>query len=226
MFGDVELKTLQVKKNFSIGSSYEHASVVLSSTSSSLPFFPVPSNFYPIKKRMALAETFGRFLEDIIDRDYFEHYMDDCPQTKFCVIEKEASVYAVSFILCLIETMNDTFAIESILVAMLIYVERYFQAQSEDWLHRYNLERLLLCAAWLATKVLEDDAIDYKALLKLSGMTREGLNELEVTFLRGLGWNFYIQEEVHQIYSKVFTAYKPAVCIEDEADELRGLALV
>jgi hypothetical protein len=220
MLSEIELTTRQTETTSSTASTNS-----LSSTCSSLQFFPVRSKFYPIKKSMALAKKVGDFLDDIMDKKYFEHYMDDVLQTDFCEIDDGSSVSMVSFIFNLINLMNDDYVIEPILIDMLIYLERYLQAQ-KDWLHGLNMKRLVLCAASFALDMLEDTRFDNTSLLKLGGMSLRCLSDLELTFSEGIDWSAYIDEQTHQKACKALEAFQSKPCVADEEDELRGLAFL
>jgi len=233
MFGDIELVTIQIKKTPSIESptisySYSYSdsdsdSDSLSSRCSSIQFFPVLSKFYPIKKRMALAKKVDDVLKKFIDKGRPEAEADNFLQTNFCVNDEASSC---SFIFSLIEIMEDDYVIENILISMLIYLERYFIYNEKDCLHASNLKLFVLCGAWLATKTLEDEPLDYAKLVALSGKTKDELKALETEFLNKLEWNIDISDEIHQKSCKKLDAYQPTECAEVEDDELLGLAFV
>lgn len=217
MFGDIELTATQTETGASTDTR--------SSSCPSIQFFPVRSKFYPIKKCIALAKKIAGFIEYLMDEAYFEHYMDDVLQTDFCEVSNRSSVCTVSYILDLIELMDDGYVIENILVEMLIYLDRYLRTQG-DWLHRLNMKALVLCATSLAVDMLEDSSVKNKKFVKFSGMTGEGLHDLQLKFLEGLDWCGYIDEEAHRAACKVLDAFQPAGPVEDEEDGLKGLAFI
>lgn len=227
MLSEIELTTRKIETTSSTNSTASNDS--LSSACSSIQFFPAQSKFYPIKKRMALATKVGNFIDDMIEKQYFEHYMDDAIQTDFCEIGDGSSMPTTSFIFNLIELMDDDYVIESILIDMLIYLDRYLQAQ-KDWLHALNMKRLVLCAASFALDMLEDTRFDNAPLLQLGGMSLRCLSDLELTFSEGFDWRAYIDEQTHQDMCNALEAFQAKPCVTDEKDEedevdgLRGLA--
>ena len=223
MLSEIELTTRPTETTSSTNFSYSTDS--LSSTCSSLHFFPVRSKFYPIKKSMALAKKVGNFIDDIIDKEYLKHSTDVVLQTDFCERDEGSSGSTVSFVFNLIDLMNDDTVIEPILIDMLIYLERYLRAQ-KDWLHGLNMKRLVLCAASFALDMLEDTRFDNTPLLKLGGMSLRCLSDLELKFSEGFDWCAYIDEQTHQEACKALDAFQSKPCVADEDDGLRGLAFL
>ena len=191
----------------------------------SVQFFPIPTETFSTEHPVVLASKVGVFFEYLINKSCDEHRMEDAPSTKFHINEKNSTAYVASFLVCLMELLPETYAIKSILIHMMIYLDRYFEGQANDWLHRFNFKTLLFCSACLALKTLGDE-LDYEPVLKLNTVTREFLEELKEEFLIGLDHNITISEHLYETICDFLDNYEPTCCVDDKTDELRGLAFV
>jgi|GEM_PF-2143908 len=200
-------------------------------------FFSAKSALPLIDSRLALAHKIGQFIEEAIDTCYFKYWLNDVLDTPFCSdTTQQSRMYVAPFILRMIELMDQEYAIDNILICMLIYIDRYFNLHKKDYLHQSNFKLLLICSAWLAIKVLEDTPINplaFSQWVVLSGINKDQAQALEVFFLTELDWQAHITEPIYKNFCHALDAYQPELDLktidennDDVEDELRGLAFV
>jgi hypothetical protein len=87
--------------------------------------------------------------------------------------------------------------LEAMLLHMVIFLDRLLKAHSVAGFHlcASNAHRLLLVAALLASKVLDDEGYNSRYWASVGGVSLDHLTELELYTCQALGWRLYVSAE-------------------------------
>ncbi len=94
---------------------------------------------------------------------------------------------------------QDSYIEPSILIAMLIYLDRFEQASSIQ-LNSFNIHKLIALAISLAHKFFEDRFYSNKYLANVAGINLQEFNQLEVVMLSQISFGLYISEKFFSVY--------------------------
>lgn len=88
---------------------------------------------------------------------------------------------------------------EDTLILALIYIDRFCKKQNV-LLTDFNVHRILFASIVIAIKYIEDKFYSNKYYCKIGGMDLDILNEMEMKFLIGIGFDLYVEEKFFHIY--------------------------
>lgn len=118
--------------------------------------------------------------------------------------------YIIRFITYLFGSHEEVLPIESVYIILLIYLNKFFEKQTEKHLDKLNVHRLLACSFLMVYKFNVDVPRSNDFIAQCAGISNRELNLLEVDFLTAIDFKLVVSpEEYTQCYHAVFLHDRP-----------------